>query len=68
MGEPLENSEIEHSSTNEIYQKYYDDDETHPHDPSPILWKTNVLNFKRDLVLDQIIKAMDKASAPHRKS
>ena len=53
--EPLENSEIEHSSTNEIYQKYYDDDdETQPPDPSPILWKTNVLNFKRDLVLDQV--------------
>jgi len=30
--------------------------------------KADVLGFKRDTVLTQIIKAMDKASAPHRKS
>ena len=34
----------------------------------PVQLKTNVLQFKRDKVLEQITKAMDKASAPHRKS
>lgn len=36
--------------------------------PDPFQLKTNILGFKRDKVLAQIIMGMEKASAPHRKS
>jgi len=68
----LQNFKVEDEETpvncdNELEKNCEIDEEIFTSAP-PVQLKTNVLQFKRDKVLDQIIKAMEKASAPHRTS